>query len=194
MTAVKSKDVLCPDGTSVCPNGNTCCKLESGEYGCCPLPNAECCSDGVHCCPSGYTCGDGFCTKGNHKIRASIKSNALSVKSTVCPDRETKCPSGSKCCRHYQGYFLYFCCPSESKCGFNKCEDESQNVEDFIKRKELTKANIVCPDRMSQCPDANTCCKLESGEWGCCPLPNAVCCSDHQHCCPSGYSCGSGGK
>ena len=57
-TAKKLKDVQC-DGTHECPSGNTCCKLESGEWGCCPLPNAVCCSDHQHCCPSGYTCGSG---------------------------------------------------------------------------------------------------------------------------------------
>ena len=53
------ENVVCPDGQSQCPDGNTCCKLSSGGYGCCPLPNAVCCSDGVHCCPNGYTCSGG---------------------------------------------------------------------------------------------------------------------------------------
>ena len=57
--AIKLKSVVCPDGQSECPSGNTCCKLSSGEYGCCPLPKAVCCSDHVHCCPNGYTCGGG---------------------------------------------------------------------------------------------------------------------------------------
>lgn len=60
-------DVTCPDGSSSCPTGQTCCKLSSGQYGCCPLPNADCCSDGVHCCPQGYTCdvSKGTCTPGS---------------------------------------------------------------------------------------------------------------------------------
>jgi progranulin len=29
------KDVPCPDG-KYCPDGNTCCPLPSGGYGCCP--------------------------------------------------------------------------------------------------------------------------------------------------------------
>ena len=58
--AISLKSVTCPDGQSECPSGNTCCKLTSGKYGCCPLPKAVCCSDGVHCCPNGYTCGDGM--------------------------------------------------------------------------------------------------------------------------------------
>ena len=58
-TDLKLQSVVCPDGQSECPDGNTCCKTSSGEYGCCPLPKAVCCSDGVHCCPNGYTCGGG---------------------------------------------------------------------------------------------------------------------------------------
>ena len=50
-------------------------------------------------------------------------------------------------------------------------------------------SNVVCPDGESQCPDGNTCCKLASGQYGCCPLPEAVCCNDHVHCCPHGYTC-----
>ncbi|EEC02737.1 granulin, putative, partial [Ixodes scapularis] len=34
-----------------------------------------------------------------------------------------------------------------------------------------------------------TCCKLKGGKYTCCPLPNAVCCPDKEHCCPQGYSC-----
>ena len=55
----KVENVECPDGRSECPSGNTCCKLSSGGWGCCPLPQAVCCSDGVHCCPNGYTCSGG---------------------------------------------------------------------------------------------------------------------------------------
>ncbi|ESO90573.1 hypothetical protein LOTGIDRAFT_147753 [Lottia gigantea] len=32
--------------------------------------------------------------------------------------------------------------------------------------------NVVCPDQQSQCPDGSTCCKLSTGQYGCCPLPN----------------------
>jgi hypothetical protein len=47
---------VCPDQSSLCPLGNTCCLRASGEYGCCPDLNAVCCSDGEHCCPEGNTC------------------------------------------------------------------------------------------------------------------------------------------
>ena len=38
---VELRDVVCPGGQSKCPDGNTCCKLSSGGYGCCPLPNVS---------------------------------------------------------------------------------------------------------------------------------------------------------
>ena len=53
--ALWKRTVVC-DTSHYCPNGNTCCRLASGQWGCCPVPNAVCCSDGAHCCPQGYTC------------------------------------------------------------------------------------------------------------------------------------------
>ena len=49
------QSVDCHDG-SLCSDGQSCCILASGRSGCCPLPNAVCCSDREHCCPNGYTC------------------------------------------------------------------------------------------------------------------------------------------
>jgi len=48
--------IVCPDKKYQCPKGNTCCKVSSETYGCCPLKDAVCCSDNKHCCPEGYTC------------------------------------------------------------------------------------------------------------------------------------------
>lgn len=53
--AASAQSVVCPDD-SYCPDGNTCCQLGGGQYGCCPFPDAVCCSDGERCCPNGYTC------------------------------------------------------------------------------------------------------------------------------------------
>ena len=50
---------------------------------------------------------------------------------------------------------------------------------------ELTVGSVPCGDG-SSCPSGTTCCKLSSGQWGCCPYPEAVCCDDGEHCCPSG--------
>ena len=37
----QAENVVCPGGQSQCPDGNTCCKLSSGQYGCCPLPKVS---------------------------------------------------------------------------------------------------------------------------------------------------------
>ena len=33
--------IVCPDKQSMCYDGQTCCILASGGYGCCPLPNVR---------------------------------------------------------------------------------------------------------------------------------------------------------
>ncbi|XP_067467296.1 progranulin-like [Thunnus thynnus] len=47
--------------------------------------------------------------------------------------------------------------------------------------------NNICPDG-NICPDLSTCCMTRDG-YRCCPYPKAVCCSDLEHCCPSGFRC-----
>uniref|UniRef100_A0AAQ5YRI6 Granulins domain-containing protein n=1 Tax=Amphiprion ocellaris TaxID=80972 RepID=A0AAQ5YRI6_AMPOC len=44
-------------------------------------------------------------------------------------------------------------------------------------------------DKSTSCPGKSTCCKTLTGAWACCPLPQAVCCDDHIHCCPHGTVC-----
>ena len=195
----KTKNVVCPDGQSECPDGNTCCKLSTGEWGCCPYPNAVCCSDGIHCCPNGYTCdvSAGTCTQQDEKIPFLTKVLAK-TKDVVCPDGGS-CPDGNTCCKLSSGEWGCcplpnavccsdgeHCCPQGYTCDVSEGTCTKQDV--FTKVLAKTK-NVVCPGGSSECPDDNTCCKLSSGEWGCCPLPKAVCCSDGEHCCPNGYTC-----
>ncbi|GMT31393.1 hypothetical protein PFISCL1PPCAC_22690, partial [Pristionchus fissidentatus] len=45
--------------------------------------------------------------------------------------------------------------------------------------------NSLCPDTRYSCPGDQTCCAgSTSGQWTCCPLNAATCCTDHVHCCP----------
>lgn len=47
---------------------------------------------------------------------------------------------------------------------------------------------FYCPDNYSACEVGGTCCARKSGDYGCCPIANAVCCGDSEgHCCPVGY-------
>ena len=212
MSKAVANGVICPDGTSECPDGNTCCKLSSGQYGCCPLPNAVCCSDGEHCCPEGYTCdvSAGTCTKGR-KIIALLKKTPASiskhnVKSVICPDGTSECPDGDTCCQLSSGQYGCcplphavccsdgeHCCPEGYTCDVSAgtCSRGSRNMAllQKIPRRNTGVNDVFCPDGQTECPDGNTCCKLSSGQWGCCPLPNAVCCNDGKHCCPEGYIC-----
>lgn len=52
----------------------------------------------------------------------------------------------------------------------------------------LQDTDVQC-DPETACPDETTCCQLGSGDWGCCPMPKAVCCDDKIHCCPEGTNC-----
>ena len=47
---------VCPDKEYSCSDGQTCCKLKAGGFGCCGMANAVCCKDGQHCCPHGTKC------------------------------------------------------------------------------------------------------------------------------------------
>ena len=65
---------------------------------------------------------------------------------------------------------------------------------DLLKRiHKIHKRGINCPDGMSLCSSGDSCCLMSSNGYGWCPLTNPVCCNDGVHCCPEGYSCGSGG-
>lgn len=43
------------------------------------------------------------------------------------------------------------------------------------------------------CADGYTCCMSPTGSYACCPLQEAVCCSDQIHCCPKGSTCDTKG-
>ena len=44
---------------------------------------------------------------------------------------------------------------------------------------------IECIDG-SMCMKGETCCKTSTEKYGCCSIPDAICCADGKHCCPSG--------
>ena len=43
-------------------------------------------------------------------------------------------------------------------------------------------ADTFCQERDAEC-------KMSSGNYGCCPAVDGVCCADGDHCCPSGFKC-----
>eukprot|EP01098_Paradermamoeba_levis_P004604 TRINITY_DN196_c0_g1_i1.p1 TRINITY_DN196_c0_g1~~TRINITY_DN196_c0_g1_i1.p1 ORF type:complete len:266 (-),score=69.71 TRINITY_DN196_c0_g1_i1:117-812(-) len=199
----------CPSGT--CPSTETCCDLGGGQYGCCPYPNADCCSDHLHCCPGGYTCdlSKGQCVQAVTNIRLPL-GPVMSVDptQTTCADGSS-CPASETCCKLSSGSYGccpytdaaccsdgVHCCPGGYTCDVSKGECVKSNMNVRIplagiavgsaKVEILAEAN--CADG-STCPAQSTCCELSSGGYGCCPFPSATCCGDHQHCCPQGQEC-----
>ncbi|XP_077359452.1 granulin b isoform X2 [Festucalex cinctus] len=206
--------VDCPDKRSTCPDESTCCKLSSGDYGCCPMHDATCCSDGLHCCPHNTVCNlaagtcddpaDGSASTRAAPVRATSPPNTKCDTETTCPGTSTCCPNvagGWACCPLQQAVCCddgAHCCPHGKRCNLEAetCDDPS-GAAPPLRWRAKTPAVIVRPpavgdikcDDKSSCAAGTTCCKLPSGEWGCCPLVKAVCCEDHLHCCPQGYSC-----
>ncbi|XP_078454932.1 progranulin-like isoform X2 [Lampetra planeri] len=203
LTAVAGS-IMCPDGQQ-CPDGNTCCLSAEQGYGCCPLPAAVCCSDGLHCCPSGTVCdlAHGKCQKGKisvpwlEKTPTFTPQNKQCADGTSCGDDATCCPLASGqygccsledavCCSDY-----LHCCPRNTMCDLKlgKCVHGKLSIPWVSKYPSKQAASDVRCDDFTSCPDQNTCCILPSGQWGCCPLPKAVCCDDKVHCCPEGTTC-----
>nr|XP_032806353.1 progranulin-like isoform X1 [Petromyzon marinus] len=63
--------VYCGSG-QYCRDGQTCCRLATGSWGCCNIPHAICCSDGIHCCPAGHFCltASGLCARSTLALPA----------------------------------------------------------------------------------------------------------------------------
>ncbi|XP_063074190.1 granulin b [Engraulis encrasicolus] len=145
--------LICPDG-GMCEDGDTCCKTPSGGYGCCPLPNAECCSDHLHCCFHGTLCDlvHSRCVNKTVSLPLVKRRPAIpalewaGVGAVICPDQLSECPDGTTCCELPDS--SWGCCP-------------------------LAKA-VCCEDKRHCCPE-NTKCDLEhskcvSGTLGSTPM------------------------
>ncbi|KAG5854951.1 hypothetical protein ANANG_G00043520 [Anguilla anguilla] len=208
--AVNVTSVTCPDGRSRCQDGSTCCQMISGLYGCCPYPDALCCSDHLHCCPGGTTCDleHMTCSPGE---RPPVEERLLAPPRDVeCPDMQTMCPDETTCCQLTDGSYgccpmpravccedHIHCCPEATTCDLvhSKCLRAGGNTTWATKMPavrvpavESTGNDVPCNDSVA-CADGSTCCKTAGGQWACCPLPQAVCCEDHLHCCPEGTVC-----
>nr|XP_060637191.1 progranulin isoform X2 [Anolis sagrei ordinatus] len=210
-TATSTDMIVQCDIQTACPDGQTCCRLLSGAWGCCPIPQAVCCQDHIHCCPHGYTCNPstGSCSKSGHHLPWLEKKAALStitseIRDVRCDDASS-CADGQTCCHTATGGWSccplpeavccadsLHCCPSgylcdveHGSCVKSRAPSQRLSMTPVLRRQV---GDVKCDDQTS-CPDGETCCRLFSGKWGCCPFSQAVCCADHVHCCPSGYIC-----
>uniref|UniRef100_A0A663FHL0 Granulin precursor n=1 Tax=Aquila chrysaetos chrysaetos TaxID=223781 RepID=A0A663FHL0_AQUCH len=184
-----ARDVKCDMETS-CPDGNTCCQLSSGAWGCCP-------DEGVPIFPQKWGWrqagtgdkggqeqvgrGHGLSPGGPQAWswgslggQAGLRTLFLPPPQAVCcPDHVHCCPQG------------YTCDPVAGSC----LQEGGGRLPWVQKTPALAREKDVRCDEKTSCPDGNTCCQLSLGTWGCCPLEQAVCCPDHVHCCPQGYTC-----
>ncbi|XP_038836863.1 progranulin-like isoform X2 [Salvelinus namaycush] len=198
----------CPGGEA-CEEGNTCCKVPSDGYECCPMYQAKCCEDHIHCCPEGTLCvvNESMCVNGTVSLpwveRVSAKQSiypksfrmisayAGDEDDNICPDK-SHCPEEFSCLKATTGYG---CCPvahavpcSDGKHCCPEGHQCSTDCSSCIKQTEPVVA-VMCSDKESECPEGTTCCETPDGSWGCCPMPKAVCCEDKIHCCPEGSTC-----
>uniref|UniRef100_A0A671L100 Granulins-like n=1 Tax=Sinocyclocheilus anshuiensis TaxID=1608454 RepID=A0A671L100_9TELE len=211
-----NSNVSCDD-TAACRDGNTCCKTQEGGWACCPLPEAVCCDDFIHCCSHGTACNvaAGSCDESSgskpwlEKVPALPRAGQRSPGNVNCDSRHV-CPDSNTCCENTDGDWS--CCPlPEAVC----CTDGEHccpaNYKCDVTRVSCIKGDVVIPwynkisaqstpapsldldavkcDKQSSCSADSTCFYLSTGERGCCPLPEAVCCPDREHCCPKGYKC-----
>lgn len=137
------------------------------------------CPDGTSQCASNNTC----CINSSGGYGCCPFPNAV-----CCPDRAHCCPLSNTCCLQPSG--IYTCCPLPNA---NCCEGNTCCALGYSCNNDgtCTQQYVVCPDQ-GLCALNNTCCMLQSGGYGCCPLPNAVCCSDDK-CCPTGNTCNNDG-
>merc|ERR1711928_161500 len=82
------------------------------------------------------------------------------------------------------------------------CPDGAQGAKKLESNQQIgdktpeapVKLRKTCTDPLYSCDDSQTCCPLDEGGFGCCPLGgDAVCCPDKENCCPHGYVCDPSG-
>lgn len=201
-----SLNTTCKDGV-ICNSAETCCPSVDNKYACCNAgTNAVCCPDHVHCCPSGYTCdqANNLCIKFDtlllfDQLQGTDHETVCLDGTTDCPDRSTCCKAGSRsaCCPVEHAVCCsdeVHCCPSGYKCDLSlgACVRSVSLVALHAANTAIELGNNI-PCGESSCVDGNTCCGGLGLSHECCPLPNAVCCSDGIHCCPKGFKCGVSG-
>uniref|UniRef100_A0A914E253 Granulins domain-containing protein n=1 Tax=Acrobeloides nanus TaxID=290746 RepID=A0A914E253_9BILA len=151
----------------------TCCLVSDRQYGCCPLENAVCCQDHLHCCPQGNTCdtAQGRCRSDNtgensrwYRKRPAVQVQHAEEESNEGVESETVVIKKTR--QH------------KPRLPWVNNRKKPQQVQE-----------ITCADQRSKCPDHTTCCEMDKGVYGCCPVEDAVCCEDHLHCCPHGTTC-----
>jgi len=194
------KAVCCEDGIHCCPHNTAC-----------DVPKSRCIGevDSVNLLALLST------IKGDADLQEETPPPAKKRPATrrtfqhVCPDRDSECSRNQTCCQSSFGDFRCcpfpgatccsdgkHCCPHGMACNLEEGTCDNNSVSGFDSaaplRPILPRQNpkiVICPDPNYECSQGETCCKLVTGDWGCCRFENATCCSDEIHCCPANTIC-----
>ncbi|KAL3997898.1 Granulin family protein [Acanthocheilonema viteae] len=93
----------CPGGKSICPDTATCCLIDVGTYGCCPIMDAVCCDDRTHCCPPDTKCDmvHRQCLRNEVSIsRTNKRAKHLAEETNIIKNRKLMriCNGGNSSC------------------------------------------------------------------------------------------------
>lgn len=86
--------------------------------------------------------------------RADLRPLFSPSQAVCCPDHIHCCPQG------------YTCDPAGGSC----LQEGGERRPWLRKTPALAREGDVRCDEKTSCPDGNTCCRLSSGAWACCPL------------------------
>ncbi|GFO11551.1 granulin b [Plakobranchus ocellatus] len=207
----------CPDSQTCCPDRHAsfaCCPL---PHATCCSDYDHCCPQGLSCDLSRGTCKRG--SSVNKLVRLRIRSLSPTplinigrgspiTKRLLEPDPYDECPR-SRCCEISGGgcgccpFPKPSCCPDRltccpqglcctwfnSTCSLGNCDYVPNRFSVPARKDRESSSFIPCPGHHAYCRNGQTCCEITSGGYGCCPFPNAVCCRDRIHCCPSTQIC-----
>lgn len=139
-------------------------------------PQAMSCSDGQHCCPQGTSVPCPLCCAPPCPHPQGSLSSHVSHQAVCCSDGQHCCPQGTTCdlvhstCTSLGGSAPLAPLPrGKTPAGSNHppvLPRGGNTRPDY----PLSPAHDVKCDEVTSCPDGNTCCRLSSGAWGCCPL------------------------
>ncbi|XP_028268541.1 granulin a [Parambassis ranga] len=204
----------CPRYTTCCFMASTqkwgCCPLPKAV---CCADGDHCCPSNYKCDESQTSCIKGEVVIPWYTKLPATTSIQANLSSVQC-DGLNQCPEHTTCCKLTGEWGCCplekaVCCQDREHCcpqGYT-CNIASMSCEKVIRLQLETvpltpvylpantplhspsnHRDIPC-DSQTSCQDDETCCKTSATTWGCCPSPNAVCCSDMKHCCPTGFTC-----
>jgi len=212
----KDRDIHCFGSEFLCPDNTTCCKgIVPGTYGCCPMEDAVCCSDGYHCCPKNTVCDVEaekcvgkdvmFEMYDSWKSRDQVQDSAiykpllksLNTALVICPDPSFTCPVEYTCCKLPNG--SWGCCPyPEATCCNDhlhccpekmRCDNASQVCrQGRISVPSLLKKVAEPLNVRLTCPDNSSCAESMT----CCQLKSeryGCCVYDNAVCCQDQEHC-----